>query len=34
MKWYSKVKKSLVGYEEIQDAAAVLLKQMLGKRSE
>jgi hypothetical protein len=33
-KWYSKIKKSLVGYDAIQDAAVVFLKQLLERISE
>jgi hypothetical protein len=29
-KWYSKVRNTLVGFDEIQDAAAAMVKQMLA----
>jgi hypothetical protein len=33
-KWYSKVKKAIEGYDEIQNAGAVALKQMFESRPE
>jgi hypothetical protein len=33
-KWYSKVRKAIEGYDEIQDAATVVLKQMFDSHSE
>jgi hypothetical protein len=33
-KWYSEVKKAIEGYDEIQNAAAVVLKQMFESHPE
>jgi hypothetical protein len=33
-KWYTKVKKAIEGFDEIQDAATVALKQMIGSHPE